>query len=174
MLGAGYAAVRAPWPLVFGAALRFVFATARTLRPPTIVCATGCPTSDSAEASAVACTATGPVSARVVCPTDDSAEASDMACTGTGPASARNECPASDSAEASDVADVTAGSGAYPGARPAGEGSTSLPEPAPARPPSGLRQAVDAEKRAFNRADALLAVVQAYLRGDRPNRARST
>jgi hypothetical protein len=34
-----------------------------------------------------------------------------------------------------------------------------------------LRQAADAEKRAFNRADALLAVVQAYLRGDQPNRA---
>ena len=46
-----------------------------------------------------------------------------------------------------------------------------MPEPAPARPPSGLRQAADAAKRAFNRADALLAVVQAYLRGDRPNRA---
>jgi hypothetical protein len=39
------------------------------------------------------------------------------------------------------------------------------------RPVSGLRQADDARKRAFNRADALLAVVHAYLRGDRPNRA---
>jgi hypothetical protein len=36
---------------------------------------------------------------------------------------------------------------------------------------SELRRADEAAKRAFNRADALLAVVQAYLRGDRPNRA---
>jgi hypothetical protein len=36
MLGVGYAAVRAPWPLVFGAALRFMFATAWTPKTPTI------------------------------------------------------------------------------------------------------------------------------------------
>jgi uncharacterized protein DUF222 len=40
----------------------------------------------------------------------------------------------------------------------------------PARPPSVLYQAESAAKRAFNRADALMAVAQAYLRGDRPNR----
>jgi hypothetical protein len=39
-----------------------------------------------------------------------------------------------------------------------------------ARPPSVLRQAEDATKRAFSRADALMAVAQAYLRGERPNR----
>jgi hypothetical protein len=37
--------------------------------------------------------------------------------------------------------------------------------------PSALRQRVDAERRAFDRADGLLAVAQAYLRGDRPQRA---
>jgi hypothetical protein len=37
--------------------------------------------------------------------------------------------------------------------------------------PSALRQRVDAERRAFDRADALLAVAQAYLRGERPQRA---
>jgi hypothetical protein len=105
------------------------------------------------------------------CPTDDSAEACDMLGAATGLAVARTECPIDDSAESSAMSDITAGSGAPPGARPAGEGSTSLPEPTPARPPSGLRQAADATERAFNRADALLAVVQAYLRGDRPNRA---
>jgi hypothetical protein len=33
-----------------------------------------------------------------------------------------------------------------------------------------LQQRVDATKRAFNRADALMSITQTYLRGDRPNR----
>jgi len=33
-----------------------------------------------------------------------------------------------------------------------------------------LQQRVDATKRAFNRADALMSITQAYLRGDQPNR----
>jgi uncharacterized protein DUF222 len=41
---------------------------------------------------------------------------------------------------------------------------------APACRPNVLQQAADARKQAFNRADALLAVAQSYLRGDRPNR----
>jgi hypothetical protein len=122
------------------------------------------PSGDSVEACDVAGTATDPAAAYTACPTGDSAEACEVTGTTTGPATAYTECPTGDSAE-------SPGSGAYPGAWPAGEVSTSLPEPAPARPPSGLRQAADATERAFNRADALLAVVQAYLRGDRPNRA---
>jgi hypothetical protein len=132
---------------------------------------TACPTGDSAEPSAVACTAAGPATADTACPTGDSAEACGMAGAATGPVSAGTACPTGDSAEAFAVFGITAGSGADPGARPAGEGSASSPEPAQARPPSGLRQAADAAERAFNRADALLAIVQAYLRGDRPNRA---
>jgi hypothetical protein len=65
---------------------------------------------------------------------------------------------------------MTVVSGAYPGTVPAGDGSPSSPASVPARPASGLRQAADAAKRAFSRADALLAITQAYLRGDRPNR----
>lgn len=38
-------------------------------------------------------------------------------------------------------------------------------------PASILHQRVDATKRAFNRADALVSITQAYLRGDQPNRA---
>jgi len=39
------------------------------------------------------------------------------------------------------------------------------------REPSVLHQRADATKRAFNRADALVSITQAYLRGDRPHRA---
>jgi hypothetical protein len=42
---------------------------------------------------------------------------------------------------------------------------------APGSPISPLRQAASAARRAFHRADGLLAVTQAYLRGDRANRA---
>ncbi|HEX7840200.1 MAG TPA: DUF222 domain-containing protein [Kofleriaceae bacterium] len=42
---------------------------------------------------------------------------------------------------------------------------------AAARTPGRLQQRADAAMRAFNRADALLAVAQQYLRGDRPNRS---
>ena len=42
---------------------------------------------------------------------------------------------------------------------------------AAARTPGRLQQRADAARRAFNRADALLAVAQQYLRGDRPNRS---
>jgi hypothetical protein len=48
------------------------------------------------------------------------------------------------------------------------------PTPAPAAlatPPRMLRQRADAAQRAFNRADALISVAQAYLRGDRPQRS---
>ncbi|HEX7840847.1 MAG TPA: DUF222 domain-containing protein [Kofleriaceae bacterium] len=45
--------------------------------------------------------------------------------------------------------------------------SSSLP---PERAPSPLRQRVNAAKRAFNRADALVTVAQRYLRGDQPGR----
>jgi len=41
----------------------------------------------------------------------------------------------------------------------------------PARPGSMLHQQAHAAKRAFNRADALVSLVQAYLRGDRPDRS---
>jgi hypothetical protein len=61
--------------------------------------------------------------------------------------------------------------GAYPSPGPADDSSAGWPALVPRRPLSGLHQAADAAKRAFNRADALLAVAQAYLRGDRPNRA---
>jgi hypothetical protein len=40
-----------------------------------------------------------------------------------------------------------------------------------ARTPSRLQQRVDAARRAFNRADALVSVAQGYLRGDRPDRS---
>jgi hypothetical protein len=53
----------------------------------------------------------------------------------------------------------------------ADDGADASPELVPARPASGLRLAVDAARRAFNRADALLAIAQSYLRGDRPDRA---
>ena len=80
-----------------------------------------------------------------------------------------------DSAEAFAGPDITMASTviseAYPGTEPSGDDVFSSPEPAPVRPASGLRQAADAAKRAFNRADALLAIVQAYLRGDRPDRS---
>jgi hypothetical protein len=49
------------------------------------------------------------------------------------------------------------------------EGSAS--EPTPGRGASVLRQQADAAKRAFDRADALVALAQGYLRGDRPNRS---
>jgi hypothetical protein len=39
------------------------------------------------------------------------------------------------------------------------------------RRPSVLHQQADAAKRAFSRADALVSLAQAYLRGDRPNRS---
>jgi hypothetical protein len=39
------------------------------------------------------------------------------------------------------------------------------------RRPSVLRQQVDAVKRAFSRADALVSLAQGYLRGDRPDRS---
>jgi hypothetical protein len=42
--------------------------------------------------------------------------------------------------------------------------------PSPAREPSVRHQQVDATRRAFSRADALLSVAQAYLHGDRPHR----
>jgi hypothetical protein len=42
---------------------------------------------------------------------------------------------------------------------------------APPRGPSVLREQVDAVKRAFSRADALVAVAQGHLRGDRPDRS---
>ncbi|HEX2689720.1 MAG TPA: DUF222 domain-containing protein, partial [Kofleriaceae bacterium] len=44
-------------------------------------------------------------------------------------------------------------------------------EPTPRRDTSVLRQQADAAKRAFDRADALVALAQGYLRGDRPNRS---
>ena len=44
-------------------------------------------------------------------------------------------------------------------------------EPRHTRPSSTLHQRADATRRAFNRADALVALAQSYLRGDRPNRA---
>jgi hypothetical protein len=62
------------------------------------------------------------------------------------------------------------GSKACPGGVRAGDGSAVSLDPAPARPVSWLQQAADAVGRAFNRADALCSVAQAYLRGDRPNR----
>jgi hypothetical protein len=130
-----------------------------------------CPIDDSAEACDVAGTGTGPAWAHSRCPIDDFTEACDVAGTAAGRGSAHSECSIDDSAEAPAMSDITAVSGAYPGARPATEHSASSPEPAPVRPPSGLRQAADAAERAFNRADALLAIVQGYLRGDRPNRA---
>ncbi|HEU4728432.1 MAG TPA: DUF222 domain-containing protein [Kofleriaceae bacterium] len=40
-----------------------------------------------------------------------------------------------------------------------------------ARPVSPSRQAAETARRAFNRADALLGIAHAYLRGDRPDRA---
>jgi hypothetical protein len=49
------------------------------------------------------------------------------------------------------------------------EGSAS--EPTPKRGVSVLRQQAAAAKRAFDRADALVALAQGYLRGDRPNRS---
>jgi uncharacterized protein DUF222/HNH endonuclease len=48
--------------------------------------------------------------------------------------------------------------------------ATAAPTAIPAREPSVLHQQVDATRRAFNRADALLSVAQAYLRGDRLHR----
>jgi hypothetical protein len=56
----------------------------------------------------------------------------------------------------------------------AGGGAAEVPreaQPTSVRAPSGLRQRVDAARRAFNRADALISVVQAYLRGDKPERS---
>src|SRR6185503_2973268 len=44
-------------------------------------------------------------------------------------------------------------------------------EPRPASRASALHQRADAVRRAFSRADALVALAQRYLRGDRPNRA---
>jgi hypothetical protein len=53
----------------------------------------------------------------------------------------------------------------------AGPCETSGATPSPACAPGVLHQQVDATRRAFNRADALLSVAQAYLRGDRTQRA---
>jgi hypothetical protein len=54
-----------------------------------------------------------------------------------------------------------------------GRAASACPEPASAgvREPGVLHQRVDATRRAFNRADALVSIAQAYLRGDRPDRA---
>jgi Domain of unknown function (DUF222) len=44
-------------------------------------------------------------------------------------------------------------------------------EPTLVRPASVLHQRADAARRAFSRADALVSLAQAYLRGDRPDRS---
>jgi len=49
--------------------------------------------------------------------------------------------------------------------------SAPLATPTTAREPSVLHQRADATRRAFCRADALMSIAQAYLRGDRPQRA---
>lgn len=105
---------------------------------------------------------------------------------GTGPTIPRNVLPraarlllcghswpvdtgADDSAESAAVPGMTVSSAA-PGTVRIVDGSDVSPSPLPISPASGLRQAADAAKRAFNRADALLAIAQAYLRRDRPIR----
>jgi hypothetical protein len=52
-----------------------------------------------------------------------------------------------------------------------GKREASVSEPAPGHGGSVLRQQVDAARRAFDRADALVSLAQGYLRGDRPNRS---
>jgi hypothetical protein len=132
---------------------------------------TTCRTDDSAEAFAVSDIATvwAPTPGTTY-PTDDSAEA----CAAPDPVTARISTPGTtrppgDSSEVSAVSGMAVASGTDTAAVP-GDGSASSPASVPARPASGLRQAADAAKRAFNRADALLAITQAFLRGDRPNR----
>jgi len=49
--------------------------------------------------------------------------------------------------------------------------SQKVTEPTSRHEPSVLHQRADAAQRAFNRADALVSVAQAYLRGDRPHRS---
>jgi hypothetical protein len=52
-----------------------------------------------------------------------------------------------------------------------GEHEASSTAPISGRPASVLHQRADAARRAFNRADALVALAQGYLRGDRPHRS---
>jgi hypothetical protein len=54
---------------------------------------------------------------------------------------------------------------------PSAKHDGSASEPTPRRDASVLRQQADATKRGFDRADALVALAQGYLRGDRPNRS---
>jgi hypothetical protein len=62
---------------------------------------------------------------------------------------------------------LEAGAGGF--SSDAGESWTGAPSSRPG--PSVLRQGADAFRRAFNRADALVSLAQAYLRGDRPERS---
>jgi hypothetical protein len=138
-------------------------------------------------------------SGSVVQSSDDSAEspattdttaavAGTLLGTGSAPAAVTSESVAwssNDSAESPEAADAcTAETGTLPGAGPAmavtpeGAGwsdsdsaaSCGPAEPSTVRTPSVLHQQADAARRAFSRADALISVAQAYLRGDRPNR----
>jgi hypothetical protein len=54
---------------------------------------------------------------------------------------------------------------------PSAEHEDAASEPTPRRDASAFRQQADATKRAFDRADALVALAQGYVRGDRPNRS---
>jgi hypothetical protein len=55
--------------------------------------------------------------------------------------------------------------------RESSEHEVTLAEALPGTGDGVLRQRADANRRAFSRADALVSLAQAYLRGDRPNRA---
>ena len=129
-------------------------------------------------------------------PRDDSAESLEvgLATTATGPRGCAGTCGIDDSAESSipepprrslldrllDEADVLRAAEAvrHPefGTRSSNSGE-SLTESDPSSTPTAvpkpglLHQRLDAARRAFSRADALVSVAQRYLRGDRPERS---
>ncbi|HEX7837306.1 MAG TPA: DUF222 domain-containing protein [Kofleriaceae bacterium] len=127
----------------------------------------GCPSDDSAESweqtSPPALTANASLGRVVPCPIGDSAE------------SPSPEIPSRslldrllDEADALRIAEAAAHG------EPEASSSTAEASPSDliaARTPGRLQQRADAARCAFNRADALLAVAQRYLRGDRPNRS---
>jgi hypothetical protein len=111
---------------------------------------------DSSESRAIACTdvVAAPVQAVEPCTIADSAESR------TAPSRLLLDCLLEEPEAARGLSLVTAG----------GSGDTLRATASAVREPSVLHQQVDATRRAFSRADALLSVAQAYLRGDRPHR----
>ena len=132
---------------------------------------------DSAEARETVCTAAAAVAGTGMSPCD-SGETHEMDDSAEARETTSDPCEVSEHTGSSrslldqllDEADALREAEAAP-SEPH-EGSASEPTPGrDGRDPSVLHQRADAAKRAFDRADALVALAQGYLRGDRPNRS---